>query len=135
MSAATDGLILLSLSTFFIVGNTQSTCRPTGSDGVPVCCPYYYIKDNICVGCQAGYLVLLDPYNCSEPCYYPRYGARCSERCDCLKEDCHHVHGCPVTTTVVTTQKTTSTQRTTILSFLQRKTTKGTILIICYQLS
>nr|XP_022286152.1 uncharacterized protein LOC111099084 isoform X2 [Crassostrea virginica] len=98
MPATTDGLILLFLSTFFIVGNTQSTCRPTGSDGVPVCCPYYYIKDNICVGCQAGYRVLLDPYSCSDPCEFPDYGARCSGRCGCSKEDCHHVHGCPVTT-------------------------------------
>ncbi|XP_078338881.1 uncharacterized protein LOC111134125 [Crassostrea virginica] len=125
MPSATDDLIFLFLSTFFIVGNTQSTCRPTGSDGVPVCCPYYYIKDNICVGCQAGYRVLSDPYSCSDMCNYPSYGARCSERCDCSKEDCHHVHGCHITTTVVTTQKTTSTQRTTILSFLQRKTTRG----------
>nr|XP_022338657.1 uncharacterized protein LOC111134125 isoform X2 [Crassostrea virginica] len=101
MPATTDGLILLFLSTFFIVGNTQSTCRPTGSDGVPVCCPYYYIKDNICVECQAGYRFLSDPYNCSKPCNYPSYGARCGRKCDCSKEDCHHVHGCHITIFIV----------------------------------
>ena len=49
--------------------------------------------------CPVGYYVISDPYNCSEPCEFPRYGARCGGRCDCSKEDCHHVHGCPVTST------------------------------------
>nr|XP_022338656.1 uncharacterized protein LOC111134125 isoform X1 [Crassostrea virginica] len=120
MPATTDGLILLFLSTFFIVGNTQSTCRPTGSDGIPICCPYFYIKENSCLECPVGYQVLFDDYNCSIPCYYPSYGKRCSKTCGCSKEDCHHVHGCPVITTVVTTHETTSSHR----SFSQRNTTK-----------
>ena len=49
--------------------------------------------------CPVGYHVGSDFYNCSDACNYPHYGARCSEGCDCSKEDCHHVHGCPVTST------------------------------------
>lgn len=35
--------------------------------------------------------------NCSVPCRHPPYGARCESRCNCFKEDYHHVHECPVT--------------------------------------
>ncbi|XP_078335123.1 uncharacterized protein LOC111099084 [Crassostrea virginica] len=75
------------------------------------------------VWCQAGYRVLSDAYSCSDPCEFPDYGARCSGRCGCSKEDCHHVHGCPVTSTVVTTQRTTSSRRATISNFSQQNTT------------
>nr|XP_022345784.1 uncharacterized protein LOC111138212 isoform X2 [Crassostrea virginica] len=103
MAASPYDLVVFFLSTFIIVGNTQSTCRPTGSDGIPICCPYFYIKENSCLECPVGYQVLFDDYNCSIPCYYPSYGKRCGKTCGCSKEDCNHVQGCPVIRSMSTT--------------------------------
>lgn len=47
--------------------------------------------------CPAGYNKSPSGNNCSVPCRHPSYGARCGSRCNCSKEDCHHVYGCPVT--------------------------------------
>nr|XP_022345783.1 uncharacterized protein LOC111138212 isoform X1 [Crassostrea virginica] len=107
MAASPYDLVVFFLSTFIIVGNTQSTCRPTGSDGIPICCPYFYIKENSCLECPVGYQVLFDDYNCSIPCYYPSYGKRCGKTCGCSKEDCNHVQGCPVISTPVTSNTDT----------------------------
>nr|XP_022294433.1 uncharacterized protein LOC111104660 isoform X1 [Crassostrea virginica] len=87
----------IQLFALFAVGKTQSTCRPMGSDGIPICCPYFYLKGNKCFECPEGYQVIFGENNCSVPCYYPSYGARCGQQCSCSKEDCHHVHGCNFT--------------------------------------
>nr|XP_022342073.1 uncharacterized protein LOC111135906 [Crassostrea virginica] len=85
------------LFALFAVGETQSTCRPMGSDEIPICCPYFYLKGNTCLECPEGYQVKFGEHNCSVPCYHPNYGARCGRQCGCSKEECHNVHGCTVT--------------------------------------
>lgn len=55
--------------------------------------------------CPPGYF---NPYynnTCSSPCGQPTYGPLCGSECDCLEEDCHHVIGCPVTTTMTSKLK------------------------------
>lgn len=84
------------------IGILQSTCRPPGTDGIPFCCPFYFLENNICEECPPGYFNPTNDINCSLPCGYPSYGAQCEGRCNCSKEDCHHVYGCPVTTTIST---------------------------------
>nr|XP_022342809.1 uncharacterized protein LOC111136333 [Crassostrea virginica] len=88
---------LFKLFALFAVGETQSTCRPMGSDEIPICCPYFYLKGNTCLECPEGYQVKFGEHNCSVPCYYPNYRARCGQQFRCSKEDCHNVHGCTVT--------------------------------------
>lgn len=83
-------------------GISQSTCRPPGADGIPYCCPFYFLKNNSCEECPAGYNKSPRGDNCSVPCRHPSYGARCGSQCNCFKKDCHHVYGCLVTTTVNT---------------------------------
>ncbi|XP_034337167.2 uncharacterized protein [Magallana gigas] len=82
------------------IGILQSTCRPPGPDGIPHCCPFYFLTNNTCEECPPGYSYPANDINCSLPCGYPSYGARCEGRCNCSNEDCHHVYGCPVTTTI-----------------------------------
>lgn len=79
-------------------------------DGIPVCCQYFYIDGNFCKECPAGYRVLSSDYNCTDPCDYPSYGAHCRETCSCSNEDCHHVYGCPETSTI---------RKTTTYTFLE----------------
>lgn len=58
--------------------------------------------------CPPGYF---NPYynnTCSSPCGQPTYGPSCGSVCDCPEEDCHHVIGCPVTTTMTSKLKTIS---------------------------
>ncbi|XP_065933887.1 uncharacterized protein [Magallana gigas] len=82
------------------IGILQSTCRPPGPDGIPHCCPFYFLTNNTCEECPPGYSYPANDINCSLPCGYPSYGARCEGRCNCSNEDCHHVYGCPVTKSV-----------------------------------
>uniref|UniRef100_A0A8W8KL13 Uncharacterized protein n=1 Tax=Magallana gigas TaxID=29159 RepID=A0A8W8KL13_MAGGI len=97
-----DHLVALLLPTLHSVsiGILQSTCRPPGTDGIPFCCPFYFLENNTCEECPPGYINPTSDINCSLPCSYPSYGARCEGRCNCSKEDCHHVFGCPVTMNV-----------------------------------
>lgn len=58
--------------------------------------------------CPPGYF---NPYynnTCSSPCGQPTYGPLCGSVCDCPEEDCHHVIGCPVTTTMTSKFKAIS---------------------------
>nr|XP_034338753.1 uncharacterized protein LOC117693004 [Crassostrea gigas] len=96
---------MVHIFSLFVTGYSQSTCRPPGPDGIPYCCPFYFLKQNVCVECPAGYNKSPSGNNCSVPCRHPSYGARCGSRCNCSEEDCHHVDGCPVTSTKGTFQK------------------------------
>ncbi|XP_034337168.2 uncharacterized protein [Magallana gigas] len=99
---------MVHIFSLFVTGYSQSTCRPPGPDGIPFCCPFYFLKQNVCVECSPGYSNPTNDINCSLPCSYPSYGARCEGRCNCSKEGCHHVYGCPVTSTSSQTRKLTS---------------------------
>nr|XP_034337170.1 uncharacterized protein LOC117692672 [Crassostrea gigas] len=101
-------LEMVPMFALFIAGSSQSTCRPPGADGIPYCCPFYFLKNNTCEECPPGYSFPANDVNCSLPCSYPSYGALCESRCDCSKEDCHHVYGCHVTSTNAKTRITTS---------------------------
>lgn len=103
------------------IGISQSTCRPPGPDGIPYCCPFYVLRNNTCDECPPGYDKLNNSYNCSTPCTHPSYGSRCGSRCNCSKEECHHVTGCPATTTVSTEMSFEATS----LSSTERTITTG----------
>ncbi|XP_065936679.1 uncharacterized protein [Magallana gigas] len=90
------------------LGKCQSVCGPPGADGRPAYCPYYFPKNNECEECPPGLSSLLNADNCSLPCGYPSYGARCESVCNCSKKDCHHVYGCPLASTKGTIQKTSA---------------------------
>uniref|UniRef100_A0A8W8KIK5 Uncharacterized protein n=1 Tax=Magallana gigas TaxID=29159 RepID=A0A8W8KIK5_MAGGI len=108
MAYVHDILRTVLIYTSVISGISQSTCRPPGTDGIPFCCPFYFLKNKTCEECPPGYFNPTNDINCSLPCGYPTYGALCESRCYCSMEDCNHVYGCPVTSTSSQARKLTS---------------------------
>ncbi|XP_078338979.1 uncharacterized protein LOC111132478 [Crassostrea virginica] len=54
------------------------------------CCNNYYFIDDTCQECQPG----LYGENCSEPCPYPSFGAKCIRTCVCGESICNAATGC-----------------------------------------
>lgn len=68
------------------------------------CCADFYFVDGTCKPCEPGFF---GP-NCRASCPYPNYGHRCTEMCECPKDQCDVSEGCkqfslqPNTTTIST---------------------------------
>ncbi|XP_078328073.1 uncharacterized protein LOC111103303 isoform X1 [Crassostrea virginica] len=58
-------------------------------------------------GCPQGFI---GP-NCTFPCRFPNYGNGCQLECNCRKELCNHISGCPNPATETTTGNNSETHR------------------------